>query len=587
MIDLEEAARKCGIEPGYYDVFGTWHAVSDETKARLVNVLSTGFEIEAVPKEPPRRIAAETAFQGDGKRIWGLAVQLYALRSRRNWGHGDFTDLSGLIAIAARAGAAAVGLNPLHALFPERAEQSSPYGPNSRLFLNPLYVDVAAIPEFAGAGENDREMAGLRARDLIAYRDVGRLKLGALHAAYVAFQKFAGAERRHDFDVYRREQGDVLRRFAAFEVLRQRYAPEPWPRWPQPWRKPERDSLVRFRAENEDACGFQEFMQWTADRQLRACQEAAHRHGMSIGLYSDLAVGIDPHGADAWSEQDVIVSDVSIGAPPDEFNRAGQNWGLAPFNPRSMARNDFAPLRRLMQASMRHAGAVRLDHVLGLKRLFLIPQGSDAGQGAYVHYPFEDTLCAIAQESNKARCIVIGEDLGTVPEGFRDTLAHWGFWTYRVMLFEREPDGRFRAPEDYPAAALATFNTHDLPTFRGWMEGHDLRLKHSLGIDPGESAEARSWWQGALRRSLAERAPDIPCEDFAAVAKLLAATPSRLVMVSLEDILGVTEQINIPGTTDQHPNWARKLPVDLEDLEQHDGLRRVALAFEQAGRKSS
>jgi 4-alpha-glucanotransferase len=344
--------------------------------------------------------------------------------------------------------------------------------------------------------------------------------------------------------------------------------------------------LRRFRADNEDASAFQEFMQWTADRQLRECQDAARRHGMPIGLYCDLAVGIDPHGADAWSEQDAIVSDAAIGAPPDEFNRAGQNWGLAPFNPHSVARNDFAPLRRLLQANMRYAGAVRLDHVLGLKRLFLIPHGLGAGQGAYVQYPFEDTLRVIAQESNKARCIVIGEDLGTVPEGFRDTMARWGFWTYRVMLFEREADGRFRAPEHYPVEALATFNTHDLATFRGWIEGHDLRLKQSLGIDPGESEEARTWWRGALRTLLAERAQDFRPEDFAAVAKVLGATPSRLVMVSLEDILGVTEHINIPGTTDQHPNWARKLPFDIEDIEQNEGLRQVARAFDETGRKS-
>jgi 4-alpha-glucanotransferase len=586
MNDLDEAARNCGIEAGFHDVFGNWHAVSAETNERLVKALSAAHRVESSRSGLPSQNTVERAFQGDGRRVWGLAVQLYALRSRRNWGHGDFTDLKRLVAIAARAGAAAVGLNPLHALFPERAEQASPYGPNSRLFLNPLYIDVEDVPEFSGLGRRQAELADMRRSDLIAYHAIGHLKLDALRGAYDAFNTSASAQRRDDFESYRREQGEALLRFAAFEVLRLKYASEPWSRWPQAWRNPDFESLRQFRAENMDACAFQEFMQWTADRQLRACQDAARDHEMSIGLYSDLAVGIDPHGADAWSEQDAIVTDVSIGAPPDEFNRAGQNWGLAPFNPRSMAKDDFAPLRRLMRVAMRHAGAIRLDHVLGLNRLFLIPRGSDAGHGAYVRYPFEDTLCVIAQESNKARCIVIGEDLGTVPEGFRDTMARWGFWTYRVMLFEREQDGRFRAPGHYPAEALATFNTHDLPSFRGWMEGHDLKLKHSLGIDPGESDETRQWWQGALRRILAERAPDFSSDDFAAVATVLGATPSRLVMVPLEDILGVAEQINIPGTTDQHPNWARKLPVDLEDLDQHEGLRRVAQAFEEAGRKS-
>lgn len=586
MNDLEEAARKCGIDAGYHDVFGNWHVVSAETKRRLVEALLTGHAGESSPQILPTAEGSERAFQGDGQRAWGLAVQLYALRSRRNWGHGDFTDLKNLLAIAAQAGAAAIGLNPLHALFPERAEQASPYGPNSRLFLNPFYIDVAAIPEFPGLGARENGLVDLRRPDLIAYRDVGRLKLDALRAAYDAFSKSASAERLQDFEAFRGEQGDILLRFAAFEVLRLKYAPEPWPRWPQPWRRPDTETLLKFRDENQDVCAFQEFMQWTADRQLRACQATAQQLGMSIGIYSDLAVGIDPHGADAWSEQDAIVADVSIGAPPDEFNRAGQNWGLAPFNPRSMTKDDYAPLRRLMRANMRHAGAIRLDHVLGLKRLFLLPQGVDAGQGAYVHYPFEETLRVIAQESIKAHCIVIGEDLGTVPEGFRDTLARWGLWTYRVMLFEREAYGQFRAPEHYPAEALATFNTHDLPTFRGWLKGHDLVLKHSLGIDPGESEEARHWWQGALRNLLIERAPDFAPDTIAAVAKVLAATPSRLVMVALDDILEVTEQINIPGTTDQHPNWARKVPLDLEDLEGHDRLRLIGRVFEQAGRKS-
>lgn len=583
-MSVEEAARNWGIESGYHDVFGNWHEVGAETTQRLVRALSAGHAGESSHANSPSQEATERAFQGNGRRAWGLAAQLYALRSRRNWGHGDFTDLQNLIAIAARAGAAAIGLNPLHALFPERAEQSSPYGPNSRLFLNPLYIDVAAIPEFAGSGGREDEIVSLRQTSLIDYRAVGRLKLDALRAAHVAFRTSASAARRADFEAYRRKQGEPLLRFAAFEVLRQIYAFEPWLRWPQPWRRPDTATLSRFRAANEEACAFQEFMQWIGDGQLRAGQDAARRHGMSIGIYSDLAVGIDPHGADAWSEQDATVRDVSIGAPPDEFNRAGQNWGLAPFNPRSMAKDDYAVLRRLMQANMQHAGALRLDHVLGLKRLFLIPQGVGAGQGAYVRYPFEEALRVIAQESNKARCIVIGEDLGTVPEGFRDMLARWGLWTYRVMLFEREHDGQFRAPEHYPVEALATFNTHDLPTFRGWMERRDLELKLSLGIDPGESDEGRNWWCGALRKILTERVPGCQPDDFAAVAKLLADTPSRLAMVSLEDILGVAEQINIPGTTDQHPNWARKLPVDLEDLERHDGLRRVARAFEEAGR---
>jgi 4-alpha-glucanotransferase len=325
-------------------------------------------------------------------------------------------------------------------------------------------------------------------------------------------------------------------------------------------------------------------VQWAADRQLQACREAAQKHGMPIGLYIDLAVGIDPHGADAWSRQDAVLAGVSVGAPPDEFNRAGQDWGLAPFNPHTLAADDFAPLRHLMAASMRHAGAIRLDHVLGLKRIFMIPHGCPASEGAYVRFPFEPSLRAIAEESNRFRCIVIGEDLGTVPDGFRETLARWGLWSYRVMLFEREGDGRFRPPEWYPIEALASFNTHDLPSFRGWLQSHDLRVKRAIGIDPGESDEARAWAQECMRWILAERAPAYAADDMAAVAAFLGATPSRLVVLSLEDILGEIDQVNIPGTVAQHPNWRRKLSAPVEDLESHAGLARVAEAFAQAGR---
>jgi 4-alpha-glucanotransferase len=289
-------------------------------------------------------------------------------------------------------------------------------------------------------------------------------------------------------------------------------------------------------------------------------------------------------GADAWAQQDAVLADVSVGAPPDEFNPAGQDWGLAPINPGTIAHNDFATIRRLMRAMMRHAGAIRLDHVMGLKRIFMIPQGMTPGEGAYVRYPFEQVLGVIAQESNATGCIVVGEDLGTVPEGFRETLLHYGLWSYRVMMFERDHQGRFLPPEAYPVHAVATFNTHDLPTYRGWLTGRDLRVKHSIGVDPGESDESRHWAQSKLREALQERAPNWATDDFAAVASYLGAAPSLLVCVALEDILGVIDQINIPGTVEQNPNWRRKLPVALEDMDGNEELRRVAEAFAQAGR---
>lgn len=584
-------AARWGIDEGYHDVFGNWHAVSKDTIEHLVTVLGHGRDIDAISSQAIVEIGPppepNPAFQGDGSRVWGLAVQLYALKSRRNWGHGDFGDLRRLIEIVATRGAAAIGLNPLHALFPERPEQASPYGPNSRLFLNILYIDVTAIPEFAGLdAEEEREAARLRDLPFLDYGAVAALKLEALKRAHKAFRTKAAAERRVDFDAFRAEQGEALLRFACFEVLRAQHSPELWPNWPAPWHNPDSAALRGYRAAHDVACGFVEFCQWIADRQLAACQQAARTLGMKIGLYTDLAVGIDRHGADAWSDQGAVLAELSIGAPPDEFNPAGQDWGLAPFHPVAMADNDFAPLRRLMRATMRHAGAVRIDHVLGFKRLYLMPVGAGATEGAYVNYPFEASLRVVAEESRKAHCIVIGEDLGTVPAGFRDTMMRWGLWTYRVLLFERQNDGQFAAPRTYPEQALATFNTHDLPTFRGWITGHDLRTKHDIAVDPGETAEARTWWQGALRRLLGDHGGGRSTEDFAAIAQVLAETPSRLVMVGLDDVLGVIDQVNIPGTVGEHPNWRRKLPLDLEDLESDQALAAVADVFAGAGRAS-
>jgi 4-alpha-glucanotransferase len=588
MNDFASTADHWGVAQGYHDVFGHWHALDPQTLAQLVAALSTSKGGPQPPEPFSYPSSVERAYQGDERRVWGIAVQLYAVRSRVNWGHGDFGDLSRLLAVAAGCGAAAVGLNPLHALFPDRAEQASPYAPNSRLFLNPLYIDIEAIAEFPGleASGLAADVAGLRASDMIAYAGVARAKLTALRLAHARF-KAAALPRRADFEAYRDEQGEALLRFACFEALRQHYAPQQWPHWPQPWRKPDRAQLQEFRAAHEGECEFHEFVQWIADRQLQACKNDAQRRGLSVGLYVDLAVGIDPLGADAWSQQDAVLANISIGAPPDAFNSAGQDWGLAPFNPHTLPLDDFAPMRQLMRAAMRHAGAVRLDHVLGLMRLFLIPHGRTAAEGAYVSYPFEALLAVIAEESRRLHCIVIGEDLGTVPENFRETLARWGLWTYRVMMFEREFDGRYRSPGDYPAEALATFNTHDLPTFHGWLLGHDLRIKQTIGIDAGETAEARAGSQEALRAIVAEHAPAHARNGFVAVASVLAATPSRLVVVSLEDILEVIDQINIPGTVEQHPNWRRKLPVAVEDLDTHAGLKRVAQVFAQTGRAGS
>jgi 4-alpha-glucanotransferase len=309
---------------------------------------------------------------------------------------------------------------------------------------------------------------------------------------------------------------------------------------------------------------FVEFVQWIADRQLRSCRDLAHRLGMKVGLYLDVAVGVQSGGFDAWNEQVAISRNLAVGAPPDALNTAGQNWGLAGFNAAGLEIQSFEPYREVLRASMRYAGAIRLDHVLGLKRLYLVPHGFAADNGVYVQMPFEPLLAATAQESVAHRCVVIGEDLGTVPEGFREQMAEWGIWSYQVMMFERDDHGSFRGIDHYSANALVTFNTHDLSSYAGWRSFSDLKLKRSIGIDPGESDEAR--WHALTMLSNALRHHGIDRHDLFAVVGFLSRTRSRLLAIALEDLLSLIDQPNIPGTVDEHPNWRRRLPQAIDQI---------------------
>jgi 4-alpha-glucanotransferase len=529
-------------------------------------------------------VAPPSAFGGDFDRCWLLAVQLYGLKSSRNWGIGDFTDLENLIEVAAGLGADGIGLNPLHALFDDRPDDCSPYSPNSRLFLNGLYVDVEKLPEFSATDVDADAVAQARQADVVDYAAVAALKWKALRAAFATFRGRADAGRKSDFDAFRKERGRLLSRFACFEALRRKFE-GPWWEWPEQWRKPDDVRCEQLRAAPDCIeLEFIEFVQWVADRQLQACRDCARLLGMKVGLYLDVAVGVQAGGFDAWNEQVAISRHLSVGAPPDALNTAGQNWGLAGFNAAGLDAQSFEPFRDMLRASMRHAGAIRLDHVLGLKRLYLVPHGFSARDGAYVQMPFEALLAITAQESMAHRCVVIGEDLGTVPEGFREQMAGWGIWSYLVMMFERDDRGMFRGIDHYAANALVTFNTHDLSTYAGWRSFGDLALKRSLGIDPGESDDQR--WHALHMLSDALRAHDIDSHDLYAMVAFLSRTRSRLLAISLEDLLGVVDQPNIPGTVDEHPNWRRKLPVGLEALASAIGvaaLKRATAARRAAG----
>lgn len=517
-----------------------------------------------VTEDVPLISAPEKAFAGDFDRCWLLAVQLYGVRSARNWGIGDFTDLEAMIEFAAHLGADGIGLNPLHALFDDRPGDCSPYSPNSRLFLNALYVDVEKLPEFQLDAATRDALTPLRESDIVDYVAVARLKWQGLRAAFAAFKAHATPARRKDFDAFRAEQGALLLRFACFEMLRHKFG-KPWWEWPEEWRQPDDVKCADLRdGADADEVAFVEFVQWTADRQLGGAADLARQLGMNVGLYLDVAVGVQSDGFDAWNEQAAISRHLGVGAPPDPLNTAGQSWGLAGFNAAGLELQSFAPYRDMLRASMRHAGAIRLDHVLGLKRLYLVPNGFSAADGVYVQMPFEALLAVTAQESNAHRCVVIGEDLGTVPEGFREQMADWGIWSYMVMMFERDDRGAFRGMDHYSANALVTFNTHDLSTYAGWRSFGDLKTKRGLGIDPGESDDAR--WHALAMLDDVLRQNGIDRNDLFSVLGFLARTKSRLLAISLEDILGVVDQPNIPGTVNEHPNWRRRLPVPIEAM---------------------
>ena len=536
---------------------------------RLVLTDTKGAE-----EEVPLMVVPERAFAGRPDRGWLLAVQLYSIRSSRNWGIGDFTDLSGLIELAKQLGADGVGLNPLHVLFDDRPTDCSPYSPNSRLFINPLYIDVEKIPEFPRDLLPDVHAiaARLREGDRVSYAEVAELKWRNLRAAFDAFinrkrdkkRDKASAARRREFERFRAERSPLLSHFACFEVLRHRFA-GPWWEWPQEWRQPDEQKCSELRSgPDRHEVEFVEFVQWIADQQLREAKALAGRLGMEVGLYLDVAVGVQPDGFDAWNEQGAISRHLAVGAPPDVLNTVGQDWGLAGFNAGGLEAQSFAPFAEMLRASMRHAGAIRLDHVLGLKRLFLVPRGFKPDNGAYVQMPFEALLATVACESAANRCIVIGEDLGTVPEAFREIMQDWGIWSYLVMMFERDDQGRFRNVDHYAPNALVTLNTHDLPTYAGWRSFGDLRMKRSLNLDPGENDEARWYALGQLDNILRHNAID--SNDLYSVLAFLARTRSRLLAVSLEDLLGVVDQPNIPGTVDEHPNWRQRLPVALDKV---------------------
>ncbi len=530
-------------------------------------------------------------------RTWGATVQLYGVRSERNWGIGDFTDLATLSEQWGARGAGIVGVNPLHALFPDQPWHASPYSPSSRMFRNMLYLDVEAIAEFRECAEAralvasstfQATLAKLREALLVDYAGVAQAKRTVLEMLYRHFRTHHLEDVRADaFRAYLAAGGDALRRHALFEVLQEHFhgaQPEVWgwPAWPPHYRDPASTAVARFAAEHAERIEYFAYLQWQAELQLAAAADRARAASLSIGIYTDLAVSIDRGGAEAWANQNIYAMGASVGAPPDAFNMRGQDWGLPPLVPARLADAGYAPFLATLRATMRHAGALRIDHVMGLARLFWVPAASNPADGAYVQYPFDDLLGLLALESHRHRCVVIGEDLGTVPDYVRAALQANAILSYRVLIFERDAAGEFKAPAAYPPEALATTGTHDLPTLAGWWSGADIDLRAANGFiatDADRDAQVRERTSDRIRMlaalqragllmspaaTHAQAVPSMEPELARAIQSFLAATPSRLQVIQLEDVVGVQDQANLPGTTDAYPNWRRKLPLPLE-----------------------
>jgi 4-alpha-glucanotransferase len=533
----------------------------------------------------------------EGRRLWGVAVQLYGLRSRDNWGIGDFSDLQLLTRWLAAHGAAFVGLNPLHAPATADPEAASPYSASSRHFLNVFYIAVPAIPEFedcaaARARVADPKFAdrlsSLRASPHVDYRGVARAKFEILELLYRDFRDrhlSVGSARAKGFRAFVAEAGAPLQMHARFEALDRHFretlgTPSGWLSWPVEFHDLNGAAANRFAEEHSGQIEFHSYLQWLAHEQLASVQALTRELKMPIGLYGDYAVGANPSGSETWADRSSYCLAAEIGAPPDPLALKGQGWGIPPQDPWTLELERLQSFVQLIRHNMRYYGALRLDHVMALFRLWWIPAGCTPAAGAYVHYPLNQLMGVLALESQRSACLVVGEDLGVVPEEIRRAMPEFGLYHYKVLLFEKS-DGRFRRPDEFAARALATTTTHDMPTLRSYWEGHDIELRRRLNLYPspqihGEVLREREHDRAALldalrAESLAPAHPSTPQEPFSAelaqAAHLyLARSRSMLAALQIEDLLGMVEPVNVPGTHREHLNWSRKLSAGIEEM---------------------
>jgi 4-alpha-glucanotransferase len=517
-------------------------------------------------------------------RLWGLAAQLYGLNHPGDAGIGDLAGAAGLARAAGAKGADAIALSPMHALYAADPARFGPYAPSSRLFLNPLH----AAPELV-FGQGAVASAAL-SNGLIDWPAASRAKYAALRGLYDSFLDGTdwdgplGA----DFARFRADQGPLLFEHACFEALQAARMPQrEWRAWPADLRDPRGPAVAFFAASRPDEIVYHEFLQWISDRSVAAAQATARQAGMRIGLIGDLAVGMDPLGSHAWSRQSDVLLGLTIGAPPDLLNPRGQDWGLTGFSPRAMEENGFAPFLATLRAAMRHVGGIRVDHAMGLARLWLIPEGASPAEGAYLNYPVSDLLRLLALESVRHNVVVIGEDLGTAPEGFHDMLEQSGIHGTRVLWFERDAQTAFVSPRGWGSTDVAMTSTHDLPTVAGWWKGSDIdvRLEHGRlgeGVDPDTVRKERELdrprlWSAFVRENVGEGpVPELDDTERVvdAAVRFIAKTEVPLSLIPLEDLLGQVEQPNLPGTVMEHPNWRRRLPMSADTLLEGEAVAR-------------
>ena len=534
-------------------------------------------------------------------RAAGIAISLYGLRSRRNWGCGDTTDLQAFIGwVAGQTGASFVALNPLHAIPNRQPYNTSPYLPNSVFYRNPIYLDLERIEEFrssprAGALLNSpavqAEIRELRAAEMVEYERVYRLKLRFLRLLFRVFLKewardTARARQLHE---YIEREGDLLHRFAVHSALDEaihKQCPEVWNwrSWPERYQDPDSAATGEFAQKHRRRVLFYKYVQWQLDQQFEAAQQEARQRGLSVGLYHDLALATDRFGADLWAHRSFFVSGSRVGSPPDGFSPKGQDWAFPPPNAERHYQDGYQLFAESIRKNLRHGGALRIDHVMRFFRLFWIPDGMEALEGTYVRDRHNDLLPILALESVRNKVLIVGEDLGTVPDQVREALHRFGILSYRLLYFEQDPSGRMRKPGEYPREALASATTHDLPTLAGFWLGRDIEARRSAGLLPDDAT---------YRQMLAERArekqkmldvltelkllpdwfqrnasdiPELTGELHNAVVGFLASTPSMLMVLNQEDLLKETEQQNLPGSTSEYPNWRRKMRCTVEEL---------------------